>query len=103
LPCRTFASAETFHFTVRIDRGAATRPCGTTYLAAIILRAIPHATFDGAKFIPDRAASFLGTEHLPVLIRRALSFPANYISNLILDAIRGIDLTDGSQRQKTTN
>jgi hypothetical protein len=91
------APAETFHFAVRISCGAATRLCGTLYLAHIIRRAIPHAALDVPILISHRAASLLGTEHLAVLIRCALPFSAHYISILVLDAIPGIDLGANGQ------
>jgi hypothetical protein len=101
--CSILTLAETLHFTGRIGRGAATRPGGTPNLTKIILRAISHATLDIPILIPDRATSFPGTEHLAVLIRLALPFSAYYISILILDAVRGVDLGAGGQGQKAAD
>ena len=89
------AAAETFHFPVRISRGAATRLRGTLQLAQVIGCAIPHAALDVPMLIPHRAPSLFGTEHLAVLIRCTLPFSAHHISILILDAIPGIDLRAG--------
>jgi hypothetical protein len=97
------AAAKTFHFTVRISRGATTRRCGTLQLAKIILRAMSHATLDVPILIRHRAASLLGTEDLAVLIRRALPFAAHYISIPVLDAIRGNGMGADGQAQKATN
>jgi len=89
--------AKTFHFAIRISRGAAARRCGTLQLAKVILRAIPHAALDVPILIPHRAASLFGTEHLAMLIQRALPFSAHYISMVVLEAIPGIDLGAGGQ------
>jgi hypothetical protein len=97
------APAETFHFAVRISRGAATGPCGTLHLAHIVGRAIAHAADDFPILIPHRTASLFGTQHLAVLIRCALPFSAHYISILILDAIPGIDLGGRRQGNKANN
>ena len=103
LRCGVLTTAEAFHFTVRIGRGAATRPCRATYLATIVLRAISDAAFHAPIFILHRAAAFFGTEHSAVLIRYALTFSAHDISVRVLDAIAGIDLGPGDQSQKATN
>jgi hypothetical protein len=93
------APAETFHFSVRISRGTATRLCGTLELAQFIRRAISHAALDIPVLIPHRAASLFGTEHFAVLIGCALPFSAHYISILVPNAIaRGIGLGTGGQR-----
>jgi len=91
------APAETFHFAIRISRGSATWRCGTLQLAKVILRAITHAALDVPILIPHRAASLFGTEHLAVLIQRALPLAAHYISMIVLEAIPGIDLGAGGQ------
>jgi hypothetical protein len=95
----TLATAETFHFTVRIGHGAASRPSGTLQLARIIGRAIPYAALDVSMLIPRCAASRFGTKHRAVLIHCALAFSAYYISVLVLDAIRSIDLDVAACRQ----
>jgi hypothetical protein len=97
------APAETFHFAVRISRGAATRLFGTLQLAKIIGRAIPHAALDVPILTSHRAASRFGAKHLAVLIRCALPFSAHYIPLRVLDAIRGIDLGAGGQGYNATN
>jgi hypothetical protein len=97
------APAETFHFAVRISRGATTGRFGTLHLAQIVDRAIAHAAHDVPILIPHRTASFFGTQHLAVLIRCALPFPAHYVSILVLDAIPGIGLGGGRQGHEASN
>jgi hypothetical protein len=53
------------------------------YRAHIIERAVSQAALDVAIAIPQRAASLLGTEHLAVLISRALSLSAHHLPVLM--------------------
>ena len=90
--CSALAAAETFHFAIRISHGTAARLSGALKMTRIIRGAIPHAALYVPLLIHHRAAPRFGTKHLAVLIHRALPFSAHYISILVLDAIRGIDL-----------
>ena len=72
------------------------------HLAQVIDRAVPDAALDVPILVPQRAPSFLGAQHLAVLIGRALAFSADDISVLVLHAIRGIN-AGGGQNHEANN
>ena len=97
------ASAETFHFAVRVSRRAATLRFGTLDVASVVRGAISHAAFDIPILVSRRSAALPGTQHLAVLIRGTLPFSARDISIRIFDAIRRMSRTPADQQDDATD